>query len=372
MAQNFLTCDREQPLLLPPDLHDWLDDDHLAWFVIEAVEELDLETFYASYRADGWGAAAHDPKMMLTLLVYAYCVGEPRSRQIERHCREDVAFRVATANQVPDHTTISRFRQRHEQALSGIFGQVLAPCAEAGLVRTGVVAVDGSKVAADASDSAVRTYEKLAEEIVAEAGRLDAAEDEIYGSKRGDELPEYLSRRRGRRDWLKQAKKRLDAERAQAKEPVPKERKERLEMCHRRLVEDWQAQRLANTAYEAAFERGVRERGRQAMGRGPTLYDSPAKPDGKINTTDPDARRMKFGRNFLPAYNAQTVTTEDQIVVAADVTTEGADFEQLEPMVAGAERELEDAGVSDRPAVVLADAGYWSNSHIDTLRARGI
>jgi transposase len=372
MAQNFLTCDREQPLLLPPDLHDWLDDDHLAWFVIEAVDELDLSDFYADYREDGWGAAAHDPKMMLTLLVYAYCAGEPRSRQIETGCRENVAFRVICANQVPDHTTISRFRQRHEQALSDIFGQVLALCDKAGLVKTGVVAVDGSKIAADASDSAVRTYEKLAEEIVAEAGRLDAAEDELYGDKRGDELPEFLSRGRGRRDWIKQAQKELDAERAQAKEPVPKERKERLELCHRRLVEDWQTQRLANRAYEAAFERGVRERGRQAMGRGPTPYEPPAKPDGKINTTDPDARRMKFGRNYLPAYNAQTVTTEDQIVVAADVTTEGADFEQLEPMVCQAERELEGAGVKDRPDVVLADAGYWSNSHIDALRERGM
>jgi transposase len=372
MAQNFLPCDREQPLLLPPDLHDWLDEDHLAWFVIETVEELDLSDFYADYREDGWGAAAHDPKMMLTLLTYAYCVGEPRSRQIERRCREDVAFRVICANQVPDHTTISRFRQRHEQALADIFGQVLALCAEAGLVRTGVVAVDGSKFAADASDSAIRTYEKLAEEIVAEAGRLDAADDELYGDKRGDELPEFLSRRGGRRDWLKQAKKRLEEERAQAKEPVPKERKKRLEMCHRRLVEDWQAQRLANRAYEAAYERGVRERGKQAMGPGPRPFKPPAKPDGKINTTDPDARRMKFGRNFIPAYNAQTVATEDQIIVAAEITIEGADFEQLEPMVAAAERELAGAGVEDRPEVVLADAGYWSNSHIDALRERGM
>src|SRR5919197_6619790 len=173
MAQNFLSCHRDQSLLLPPDLRDWLDEDHLAWFVIEAIEELDLDAFYASYRADGHGAAAHDPKMMLTLLTYAYCLGEPRSRQIERRCREDVAFRVICANQVPDHTTISRFRQRHEDALADVFGQVLGLCAEAGLVRTGVVAVDGSKFAADASDHAVTSYHKLAQEIVAEAGRLD-------------------------------------------------------------------------------------------------------------------------------------------------------------------------------------------------------
>src|SRR5919204_3825747 len=212
MPQNFLSCDRDQPMLLPPDLRDWLDDDHLAWFVIDAVAELDLEPFYAAYRADGHGAAAHDPKMMVTLLAYAYAVGERSSRGIERRCREDVAFRVICANQVPDHATIARFRVRHEQALADIFGQVLGLCADAGLVRTGVLAVDGSKLAASASDRAVSTYEKIAAEILAEAGRIDKAEDEIYGEARGDELPEYLARREGRRAWLKDAKKRLDKE----------------------------------------------------------------------------------------------------------------------------------------------------------------
>src|SRR5438876_9591850 len=171
MAQNFLTCDRDQPLLLPPDLHDWLEEDHLAWFVIEAIEELDLDTFYASYRADGHGRAAHEPKMMLTLITYAYAVGERSSRGIERRCREDVAFRVICANQVPAHATIARFRVRHEQALSDIFSQVLGLCAEAGLVRTGVLAVDGSKLAAAASDSAIRTYEQIAEEVLADRRR---------------------------------------------------------------------------------------------------------------------------------------------------------------------------------------------------------
>ena len=134
MPQNFLSCDREQSLLLPPDLRDWLDEDHLAWFVIEAIEELDLEPFYAAYRADGHGRAAHDPKMMVTLLAYAYCVGERCSRGIERRCREDVAFRVVCANRVPDHATIARFRVRHQEALAGLFGQVLGLCARG---RTG-------------------------------------------------------------------------------------------------------------------------------------------------------------------------------------------------------------------------------------------
>src|SRR6266496_18886 len=145
MGQNFLTCDREQPLLLPPDLHDWLDEDHLAWFVIEAIEALDLEAFDADYRADGHGRAAHEPKMMLTLLAYAYSVGERSSRGIDRRCREDVAFRVISANQAPDHATIARFRVRHQEALADLFSQVLGLCAEAGLVEAAVLAVDGSK-----------------------------------------------------------------------------------------------------------------------------------------------------------------------------------------------------------------------------------
>ena len=196
MAQNFLSSDRNQPLLLPPDLRDWLPEDHLAWFVIESVEELDLEPFYAAYRADGHGASAHEPKMMVTLLAYAYCVGERSSRGIERRCREDVAFRVIAANQLPDHATIARFRVRHQEALADLFGGVLGLCAEAGLVEPAVLAVDGSKFRAAASDGAIRTYEELAREILAEAAEVDAAEDERYGTARGDELPS--TSRRGR------------------------------------------------------------------------------------------------------------------------------------------------------------------------------
>src|SRR5215207_6385866 len=154
MPQNFLTADRHQPLLLPPDLRDWLPEDHLAWFVIEAIEELDLEPFYTAYRSDGHGAAAHEPKMMVCLLAYAYCVGERSSRGIERRCREDVAFRVICANQVPDHATIARFRVRHQAALADLFGGVLGLCAKAGLVEVGVLAVDGSKFEASASNHA--------------------------------------------------------------------------------------------------------------------------------------------------------------------------------------------------------------------------
>jgi transposase len=156
MPQNFLACDREQELLLAPRLREWLAEDHFGWFVIDVVGDLDLAAFLAAYRADGHGRAAHDPAMMVALIVYAYAIGERSSRRIQRRCREDVAFRVITANQAPDHATIARFRVRHERALSGLFGQVLGLCADAGLMRVGVVAVDGTKVHANASERATR------------------------------------------------------------------------------------------------------------------------------------------------------------------------------------------------------------------------
>src|SRR5215217_8054445 len=161
MPQNFLACDREQELLLPPSLHEWLPADHLAWFVIDAVAAMDLAAFYASYRADGHGRAAHEPAMMVALLLYAYATGERSSRRVERRCTDDVATRVIGANQRPDHTTIARLRQRHEAALAGLFGEVLGLCADAGLVRVGVVAIDGTKVHADASNRATRGYEDV-------------------------------------------------------------------------------------------------------------------------------------------------------------------------------------------------------------------
>ena len=244
---------------------------------------------------------------------------------------------------------------------------MLGLCAQAGLVRVGVIAVDGSKFAAAASDAAIRSYEEIAAEVLAEAAEIDAAEDERFGETRGDELPEHLSTRGGRRAWLREAKQRLEAN----PEPVPQDREERLEICRRRLVEDWGSEHRANRDYEAYRARGVMKDGRR-FGCPPKPYEPPAQPEGKINTTDPDARRMKFGRNFIPAYNAQAAVTEQQIIVAAEITTEGGDFEQLDPVVAAAERELKGAEVEQRPEVVVADAGYWSNEHIDSLRERGM
>src|SRR2546425_7322780 len=165
MAQNFLLCDRDQELLLPPSLRDWLPADHLAWFVLDALDELDLSAFYGAYRDDGWGRAAFEPQMMVALLLYAYAAGERSSRGIERRCREDVAFRVITANRIPDHATIARFRARHEQALADTLAQVLALCAKAGLVSVGLVALDGSLVSGNASPGATRSYASIREEV---------------------------------------------------------------------------------------------------------------------------------------------------------------------------------------------------------------
>jgi transposase len=372
MAQNFLSCDREQVLLMPPSLSEWLAEDHFAWFVLDAVDELDLAAFYGEYRDDGWGRAAHDPAMMVALLVYAYAVGERSSRRIERHCCDDVAFRVIAANRLPDHATIARFRVRHEAALGELFAQVLGLCVRSGLVDVGVVAVDGTKLAAAASERETRTYDEIAAEILAEAGRIDAAEDEQHGEARGDELPDHLAKREGRQAWIKEALRRQRQEREDAAEAVPQARAERLARCRDRLVADWRAERQAHRDYEAWRRRAVQERGRKAMGPGPKPATLPEQPAGKVNLTDPDSRNMKTPRGYLQGYNAQAVTTERQIVIAAEVSTEGSDFQLLEPMIAAAERELDHAGVDTGPTVVLADAGYWSNHHIDALRARGM
>ena len=215
---------------MPPSLREWLPEDHLAWFVLDAVERAGSVAFYAAYRADGHGRAAHDPAMMVALLLYAYALGERSSRAIERRCLEDVAFRVITANQAPDHATIARFRARHEAALAGLFGEVLALCAQAGLVAVGVIAVDGTKIAAPTRRITRRaTTSRSRSEILEEAAEIDAAEDEQFGDARGDELPDGAGDRRDRRKRLREAKQALEAERAAEARPVPRPRQARRE-----------------------------------------------------------------------------------------------------------------------------------------------
>jgi transposase len=214
MTQNFIGCDREQVFLMPPSLREWVPEDHLVWTVLDAVGEMDLGAFYASYRADGHGRPAYEPSMMVALLLYAYARGNRSSRGIERACVEDVAYRVICSNLVPDHSTIAEFRVRHEDALAEVFTGVLRLCRRAGLVSVGVVAIDGTKVAANASREANRGYEQIAREILAEAAETDRREDELYGEARGDELPEQFRTSAGRRAALREAKDEVERERA--------------------------------------------------------------------------------------------------------------------------------------------------------------
>jgi transposase len=373
MTQHFVACDRDQELLLPPNLRDWLPEDHLALFLADTVEELDLSAFYAVYRRDGHGRPAFDPAMMVTLLLYAYCRGVRSSRAIERGCVEDVAFRVIAANEQPDHATIARFRVRHEQALAGLFTEVLALCAEAGMASVGVVAVDGTKLSANASRDANLDYEQLARKILEEAAEIDAHEDELYGDARGDELPPTLARREGRRAWLREARQRLENKRAANPKPVPRSRPKRLRESKRRLEEELRVECEANDAYEAYRAGGVDKTGRR-FGRPPDPVTLPDTPAGKVNTTDPDSRllKLKARRGFVQGYNAQAVVNEHGIVIAAEIRTEGADFGHLEPMIDAARRELQAAGIKERPGVVLADAGYWHQPQMERLVSDGI
>ncbi len=350
MSQNFIACDREQELLLPPSLREWLPEDHLAWFVLDAVEQVDLSAVYDAYRADGWGRAAFDPQMMVALLLYAYAIGERSSRGIERRLREDVAFRVIAVNQSPDHATIARFRVRHEQALAEMFTQILALCARAGLVSVGLVALDGTRIGANAAQSANRTLEGLREEverILAEAGQVDAAEDQQFGEGRGDELPAGLADRRSRIERLRRCRQELETEHAQMQTAYEENLK-------------WRAQ------WEA-------EHSRKLGGRRPKPPDPDALSKRKIHTTDPDSRVIpRAGKAAMQGYNAQAVACAGQIVLAAEITRQTNDYGQLEPMVAATSKSLSAAGVTGPIQVVLADTGYWSSPQIATLKESGI
>ena len=214
---------------------------------------------------------------------------------------------------------------------------MLALCAEAGLVQVGVIAVDGTKVHANASQHANRDYEQIAREILDEADAVDAAEDERFGERRGDELPPELSTAQGRRGWLREAKRRLEERRAEEARPIPRSRPQRLREAKRRLEEELRTECQANADYEAYRARGRMKDGRR-FGRPPEPYQPPATPAGKINVTDPDSRNVKTPRGWVQGYNAQAVVTEQQIVIAAEVTVDSPDFGHLEPMVDAAQR----------------------------------
>src|SRR5215210_3615633 len=319
MAQRFIACDRDQSFLMPPDVREWLPPGHLAWFVLDSVSAMDLEAFYGAYRRDGRSRPAYEPAMMVALLLYAYARGVRSSRAIERACEENVAFRVIAAQQRPNHATIARFLERHQDAIAGLFGELLALCARSGLVKVGVIAVDGTKLHANASRDENLDYEQIAREILEEAKATDAAEDELYGDARGDELPEQLGTGEGRRAWLREARRQLEAQREREARPVPRSRPKRLKEAKRRLDEELWTEVRANRAYER-YRSGRMKDGRR-FSRPPDPYTPPATPQGQINLTDPDSRIVKGsrGRGFLQGYNAQAVANEHQIVIAAEV-----------------------------------------------------
>jgi transposase len=350
VPQNLLPCDREQELLLSPSLRDWVGEGHVVWFVLDAVETMDLSEFYAAYRADGHGRGADDPAMMVALLLYSYACGERSSRAIERRCREDVPTRVICANRVPDHTTIARFRVRHDAALSRMFTQILGMCARVGLVSVGVVALDGTVISADASREATRSHESIREEVermLGEAAEVDAREDALYGHARGDELPAELIDRRSRLARLRRSREELEAEQTKAEAAYQE---------NLRWRSEWEA-----------------EHGRKLGGRKPF----PPDPDGlgkrTINVTDPDSRVIaRETRQPVQGYNAQAVATGEQIIVAADITQQSNDSGQLEPMIRQAVQTLTAAGSREQVGTVLADGGYWNNAHITALGEEGM
>jgi transposase len=352
VGYNFRVWDREQLMLLPPRVDEWLPADHLALFIVDVVDQFDLDAFFAAYRDDGWGRSAYHPQMMVTLLVYAYCLGVLSSRQIETACRDDLAFRVICANQVPDHTTICRFRQNFEEPLKDLFVQVLGLCAEAGLAEVGLVAVDGTKMEADAALRSNRAYQAICAELeervaklLAEAEQIDAAEDERLGERRGDELPEGLTDR--------------------------DERIERLAEAKRQLEEKQAAERAAYEAHLAEREAMERERGSKLRGRKPKDPGEKPPDDAKANVTDPDSRIMKNAKGFVQGYNGQALVNENQIVLACHLTQDANDVAQLHPMIEAAQANLAAIGVTDRLGTVLADAGYFSEDNLTDLAPDG-
>jgi transposase len=378
------------------------------------VAEMDLAAFYAAYRADGHGRAAYEPSLMV---LYAFATAVRSSRAIERHCRQDVAYRVITGNLVPDHATIARFIDRHQRALAALFSEVLRLCDEAELVRPGVVSIDGTRIAGNCGPEVNYCFEQIASEVIATTRATDEAEDEEFGAARGDELPEQLRTPEGRREyfrrarerrrreqqslepagepeaeaseevplrldaeeivgrgrqgrdaWLREGKRRLEQHRWDSPDPISRAREERLLLAAERLESELEVERRANEAYEH-YRATARDRlGRRPGGRAEP-HRTPEVPQGKVNITDPDSKPIPVGFGFVQGYNAQTAVNEQQIVLAAGITNASTDFSQLDPMVSANIDEFERAGIRQLPEAVAADAGYWNEQQMDEIVA---
>src|SRR5215831_17825963 len=347
MSYLFRPYSQDQRLLLPPDMREWLPDGDLASFISDVVDALDLSAIYRAYeRSDGRGQAAYHPALMVKLLLYGYCTGVPSSRKIEQATYRDVAFRVLAGDQHPDHDSIAAFRQRHLTALADLFRQVLRLCRKAGLAKLGHVALDGTKIKANASKHKAMSYarmgtaeDKLAAEVaewMKQAAAADAAEDRQHGGdRRGDELP----------DWVATKERRL----AKIRE--------------------------AKTALEAEAQAAARVEGEGADGEGPTKGSGKPRPPRGVpkdkaqrNFTDPESRIMKTKDGFIQGYNAQAaVDAEHQIIVACDLTNQGADCPQLLPVV-----DQIKANTEALPKQLSADAGYASDDNLEGLEERDI
>ena len=404
MALHYVGGERDQLFLLPVSMRDWLDEGHLAWFVIDVVERVDLTKFHARYRLGGAGRPPYDPKMMLALLFYAYATGMRSSRRIEAACRTDAAFRVIAGGAAPDHSTLAEFVVAHEAAIKDVFFDVLRLCAVAGLVPVERLALDGTKMAADAALDQNRSAQWIRDEVarvVADAIATDAAEDAEVGLLGFEQLPVDLATKAGRVARLNAALAQLEAveaaARAEADEKAaraqqaaaegrklngrkpkgPQARLARAEADHAAAV----ARAEAKAAARAAKEQAAQARGHKVAGRAPgpgtgveraaaaleaaraAAQDAPEPEPGAANVTDPDSRMMKVPDGFVQGYNAQAMVNERQVVVARDVTQDANDVGQFTPMLRATEESLARAGVTEPVGVVTGDAGYWSEAN---------
>ena len=353
---HFKPYQPNQLLLLPPDMRQWLPEDDLSYFIMDVVNELDLSAIYQSYDSSKGGQPPFAPKMMTSLLLYAYCVGIPSSRKIEKATYYQIPFRVIAADHHPDHDTIAEFRKRHLKALSGLFVQALLLCREVGLVKLGHVSLDGTKVKANASKHKAMSYgrmEKKAEELEGEVKRLlaqaqavDDAEDARYGKdKRGDELPKELRFKQDRLRKIKEAMKSLEAD---SKAEADGKREEiRLK------------------------EQILEEEGKKRKGKKPKDPSDKPEPKSQRNFTDPESRIMKDGasKSFEQAYNCQAaVDEESQIIVATNVTQQANDKQQLEPLV----EEIKKNTDGETPEKLSADNGYFSEFNVEYLEGESV
>jgi len=344
----------DQMFLLPPSLRDWLSEDHLAYFISDVVDALDLSEIYNDYTSAD-GQPPYHPLMMVKLLLYAYCVGVPSSRKIEKKTHEDVAFRVLSAGQHPDHDTISEFRRRHLSPLAALFIQVLQLCQKAGLVKLGHVALDSTKVKANASKHKAMSYGRMVEKekdllekvnaLLREAEAVDQEEDAKYGKgKRGDELPEELRFHKRRLAKIQEAKAALEAEAREEflKQQRPSEEKEEPQ----------------------------KKRGRSRKVREENIGKVLPKTSRQRNFTDPDSRIMKDSatQSFVQAYSAQVaVDATSQVIVAAGVVQDAVDKKQLKPML---QKVKENTG--SYPDQASADAGYYSEKSVREVEREGM